>query len=53
MCDYRERLSANANDFDSIVDEMLGSYEALREYVDSGKSDNELVIEQQAIIYEV
>jgi len=44
MSDYRKRLSENAEDFDSIINDLITDYEALKEYIDSGDSDNELVI---------
>lgn len=48
--DYRGRLSENAENFDSIVSAILRDYEALKEYVDSGLSDSELVIEKSALM---
>ena len=47
---FRERLSLNAEEFDQIVDEILKENEGLKLYIDSGMSDNELVIEQKAQI---
>lgn len=43
---FRERLSLNAEEFEQIVSEILKENEGLKSYIDSGMSDNELVMEK-------
>lgn len=45
---FRERLSLNAEEFNQIVSEILKENEGLKSYIDSGMSDNELIMEKDA-----